>query len=538
MSTLIDPKTTEPEAAAHHIGKVRSHPSQNEGLIFEHSIPGKRAFDLPPLDVPAVDARAALGSDYVRESIEGFPEVSEIEVVRHFTRLSTWNYAIDLGMYPLGSCTMKYNPRVNEFVARLDGIATEHPYQPQELSQGCLKILHLLLKCLAEITGMDSGTLDPAAGAQGELTGLLLIRAYLEDTQGRPRKKVLIPDSAHGTNPATAVIAGYEVENIKSESHGQIDVEKLRELVTEDVAALMITNPSTLGIFEQRIPEIAEILHAKGALLYMDGANMNALAGVARPGDLGVDVMHLNLHKTFSTPHGGGGPGAGPVAMKKALEPFRPVPILVEKEGGRLVLEPVRPHSIGKVKAFSGNFGVLVRALAYILAYGPGIRQATEDAVLNANYIRKHLEGVYDLPYSLPSMHEVVFSDAIQKKNGVNTMDIAKRLIDYGFHPYTTAFPLIVPGALMIEPTESESKEECDLFIDAMKSIAEEAATTPDIVKTAPHTTRVRRLDEVGAARNPILRWDPSRPEKTSAQKKHDIADAKHREPAPVTPTA
>ncbi len=517
------------------IKKASRHTNQNEGLIFEKSSPGKRAFELPPLDVPSVDPADALGQNQRSEGVEGFPEVSEIEVIRHFTRLSTWNYAIDLGMYPLGSCTMKYNPRVNEFVARLDGIATEHPYQPQELSQGCLKILRLLEQCLLEITGMDTVTLQPAAGAQGELTGLLLIRAYLQK-QGNPRKKVLIPDSAHGTNPATAVIAGYEVENIKSESHGQIDVDKLKELVTPDVAALMITNPSTLGIFEQRIPEIAEILHAKGALLYMDGANMNALAGVARPGDLGVDVMHLNLHKTFSTPHGGGGPGAGPVAMKKMLEPFRPVPILVEKEGGRLALESVRPDSIGRVKAFSGNFGVLVRALAYILAYGPGIRQATEDAVLNANYIRKHLEGVYDLPYSLPSMHEVVFSDAHQKKSGVSTMDIAKRLIDYGFHPYTTAFPLIVPGALMIEPTESESKEECDLFIDAMRSIAEEAATNPDLVKTAPHSTRVRRLDEVGAARKPILRWDPSRQEADSSARhktKH-----KHLEPTPVIPTA
>src|SRR5437899_3153035 len=369
------------------IKKASRHTSQNEGLIFEKSSPGKRAFELPPLDVPAADPAKALGTNHRRAGIEGFPEVSEIEVLRHFTRLSTWNYAIDLGMYPLGSCTMKYNPRVNEFVARLDGIATEHPYQPQELSQGCLKIMRLLEKCLLEITGMD------------------------------------------------------------------------------------------------------------------------AITGVSRPGDLGVDVMHLNLHKTFSTPHGGGGPGAGPVAMKKILEPFRPVPILVEKEGGRLALEPMRPDSIGRVKAFSGNFGVLVRALAYILAYGPGVRQATEDAVLNANYIRKHLEGVYELPYSLPSMHEVVFSDAIQKKNGVSTMDIAKRLIDYGFHPYTTAFPLIVAGAMMIEPTESESKEECDLFIDAMKSIAVEAATTPEIVKTAPHTTRVKRLDEVGAARKPVLRW-------------------------------
>ncbi|HXM96071.1 MAG TPA: aminomethyl-transferring glycine dehydrogenase subunit GcvPB [Candidatus Dormibacteraeota bacterium] len=490
------------------IKKAARHITQSEGLIFEKSSPGKRAFELPPLDVPPVDAGEILGMHHRDEGIEEFPEVSEIEVLRHFTRLSTWNYAIDLGMYPLGSCTMKYNPRVNEFVARLDGLATEHPYQPQELSQGCLKIMRLLEQCLLEITGMDAITLQPAAGAQGELTGLLLIRAYLEK-QGNARKKVLIPDSAHGTNPATAVIAGYEVQNIKSESHGQIDVDKLRDLVTEDVAALMITNPSTLGIFEQRIPEIAKILHAKGALLYMDGANMNALTGVTRPGDLGVDVMHLNLHKTFSTPHGGGGPGAGPVAMKNILAPFRPVPILIEKEGGRLALETVRPESIGRVKAFSGNFGVLVRALAYILAYGPGVRQATEDAVLNANYIRKHLEGYFELPYSLPSMHEVVFSDAMQKKNGVSTMDIAKRLIDYGFHPYTTAFPLIVPGALMIEPTESESKEECDLFIDAMRSIAEEAKTNPQVVKTAPHSTRVGRLDEVGAARKPILRWKP-----------------------------
>jgi glycine cleavage system P protein (glycine dehydrogenase) subunit 2 len=488
------------------ITKASRHVNQNEGLIFEKSSPGKRAFDLPPLDVPALDPQKVLGANHRSEGVAGFPEVSEIEVLRHFTRLSTWNYAIDLGMYPLGSCTMKYNPRVNEFVARLDGIATEHPLQPQALSQGCLKILRLLERCLLEITGMDAITLQPAAGAQGELTGLLLIRAYLEG-QGNARKKVLVPDSAHGTNPATAVIAGYQVENIQSDPRGQIDVGKLHELVTEEVAALMITNPSTLGIFEERIADVAAILHAKGALLYLDGANMNALAGVARPGDFGVDVMHLNLHKTFSTPHGGGGPGAGPVAMKNIFEPFRPVPVLVEKEGGELALDEARPRSIGRVKAFSGNFGVLVRALAYILAYGPGIRHATEDAVLNANYIRKQLEGVFALPYSLPSMHEVVFSDAVQKPNGVNTMDIAKRLIDYGFHPYTTAFPLIVPGALMIEPTESESKEECDLFIQAMRAIAEEAKSIPEFVRSAPHTTRIGRLDQVAAARKPVLRW-------------------------------
>ncbi len=489
------------------IKKAGRHVSQGEGLIFEKSSPGKRGVELPPLDVPAADPVEALGVEYTREGIEGFPEVSEIEVVRHFTRISTWNYAIDYGMYPLGSCTMKYNPRVNEFVARLDGIADEHPYQPVELAQGCLRILKTLENILMAVTGMDAVTLQPAAGAQGELTGLLLIRAYLE-SQGNPRKKVLIPDSAHGTNPATAVIAGYAVENVKSDANGEIDVARLAEIVNEHVAALMLTNPNTLGIFEQSISRIAEILHAKGALLYMDGANMNALAGIARPGDFGVDVMHLNLHKTFSTPHGGGGPGAGPVAMKKILEPFMPTPVVVEKDG-RLAYDYNRPKSIGRVKAFYGNFGVLVRALAYALAYGPGMRQASEDAVLNANYIRKKLEDVYDLPYRLPCMHEVVFSDARQKKNGVSTMDIAKRLIDYGFHPYTTAFPLIVHGALMIEPTESESREECDQFIDAMRSIAEEAATHPELVKTAPHTTRIGRLDEVTAARKPILRWKP-----------------------------
>ncbi len=487
------------------IKKAGRHVSQNEGLIFEKSAPGKRGMELPPLDVPAVDPGAALGEEYARESVEGFPEVSEVEVLRHFTRLSTWNYSIDLGMYPLGSCTMKYNPRVNEFVARLDGIATEHPLQPQAVSRGCLEIMRTLQNCLLEITGMDACTLEPSAGAQGELTGLLMIRAYLE-SHGNPRRKVLIPDSAHGTNPATAVIAGYEVENIRSDAKGQIDVEALKLQVDDDVAALMITNPSTLGVFEPRIGEIAQILHQRGALLYMDGANMNALAGISRPGDFGVDVMHLNLHKTFSQPHGGGGPGSGPVVVKKILGPFLPVPVLVEKNG-RPVLEVHRHTSIGRVRAFCGNFGVLVRALAYILAYGPGIRQATEDAVVNANYIRRKLEDVYELPYKSASMHEVVFSDARQKKNGVTTMDIAKRLIDYGFHPYTTAFPLIVPGALMIEPTESESKEECDLFVEAMRSIAEEAATNPELVKTAPHSTRVGRLDEVTAARKPILRW-------------------------------
>src|ERR1700728_3569174 len=488
------------------IKKVRPHISPNEDLLFERSSPGKKGYQLPELDVPAVDARAALGGSHVRAEIEGFPEVSEVEAIRHFTRLSTWNYAIDHGMYPLGSCTMKYNPRVNELVARTEGLAWAHPYQPESLSQGALEIMAHLESALLEITGMDAITLQPAAGAHGELTGILLIRALLEQ-RGNPRKKILIPDSAHGTNPATAAIAGYVVENIRSDEHGLLDLAALEKSVTEDVAGLMVTNPNTLGVFESRIIEAAEILHRKGALLYMDGANMNALVGIARPGDCGVDVMHLTLHKTFSTPHGGGGPGGGPVAVKKALEPFLPVPRL-RQEGDRWTFDYDRPPSIGKVRAFYGNFGVLVRALAYILAHGGnGLRAATMDAVLNANYIRKALEPWYDLPYALPNMHEVVFSDERQARLGVRTGDIAKRLIDYGFHPYTVSFPLIVPGALMIEPTESESREELDLFVDAMRQIAREVDENPQLVLDAPHSTRVSRLDETTAARKPILRW-------------------------------
>jgi glycine dehydrogenase subunit 2 len=435
--------------------------------------------------------------------------VSEVEALRHFTRLSTWNYAIDYGMYPLGSCTMKYNPRVNEVVARLEGLAWAHPYQPESLSQGCLEVMARLEAALAEISGMDAVTLQPAAGAHGELTGILLIRALLE-SRGDARKKILIPDSAHGTNPATAAIAGYAVENIKSTSAGLLDVAALARIVDGDVAALMVTNPNTLGVFEENIVQAAEILHAKGAMLYMDGANMNALVGIARPGDFGVDALHLNLHKTFSTPHGGGGPGAGPVAVKKALEPFLPVPRL-KRSGKKWAWDYNRKRSIGRVRAFYGNFGVLVRALAYILAHGgPGLRNATVDAVLNANYIRKGLEPYYDLPYASPSMHEVVFSDARQQPCGVRTGDIAKRLIDYGFHPYTVSFPLIVYGALMIEPTETEGVLELDAFIDAMISIAKEAETDPQFVKDAPYTTRTSRVDEVTAARKPVLRWKPS----------------------------
>ena len=486
------------------IKKATTHISQNEGLIFEKSSPGKKAYKLPPLDVPAVDPAELLG-DHAREDLGEMPEVSEIEIIRHYTRISTWNYAVDHGMYPLGSCTMKYNARVNEYVARLMGLAEAHPYQPERISQGALRILKMLSEQLIEITGMDAITLQPAAGAHGELTGILMVRAY-QESRGNPRKKILIPDSAHGTNPATAAMSGYAVENLKSNSRGMVDMASLEAQVNQDVAALMLTNPNTLGVFEQEIHKIADVLHAKGALMYMDGANMNALVGKVRPGDFGADVMHLNLHKTFSTPHGGGGPGSGPVACKKILEPFLPAPIVIQKRDGTLGFDYNRPKSIGRVRMFYGNFGMHVRALAYIMANGPdGLRQTTEDAVLNANYIRKKLEGVYDLPYSTPTMHEVVFSDRLQTPKGLKTGDIAKRLIDYGFHPYTVSFPLVVHGALMIEPTESESKEELDQFIDAMKAIAEEAEQNPELIAEAPFNTRISRLDEVSAARKPVF---------------------------------
>ena len=486
--------------------KVLPHLTQNEALLFERSSAGKRGVALAALDVPQVDAEALLGSAY-RSAKAELPEVSEVEVMRHFTRLSTWNYAIDLGMYPLGSCTMKYNPRVNELVARTEGLAEAHPYRPDSLAQGALELLSELQDALIEITGMDAITLQPAAGAHGEMTGIMLVRAWHE-SQGNPRKKVIIPDSAHGTNPATAAICGYKVENLKSNAEGGIDLDALRAQVDEETAALMITNPSTIGVFESQIAEIAEILHAKGALLYMDGANMNALMGKARPGDFGVDVMHLNLHKTFSTPHGGGGPGAGPVVCKKFLDPFLPTPVLVQGKDGAKHWSYDRPQSLGRVRAWYGNVGVLLRALAYILANGPdGLRQSTEDAVLNANYLRKKLEDLYELPFQTASLHEVVFSDKRQQEHGVKTGAIAKRLIDYGFHPYTVSFPMIVHGALMIEPTESEPVEELDQFVNAMRAIAREAEEQPELVNSAPHSTRVRKLDEVLAARKPVLRW-------------------------------
>ncbi len=488
------------------IKKVTPHITQNEPLLFELSSPGKRAYQLPALDVPEVDPAEALGAENVRSEIEGMPEVSEVEVIRHFTRLSTWNYGIDLGLFPLGSCTMKYNPRVNELVARTEGLLWAHPYQPESLSQGAMEVIAALENALADITGMDALTLQPAAGAHGEMTGIFLIRAFLE-SQGNARKKILIPDSAHGTNPATAMMAGYTVTNVKSNDRGMVDVEALAAIVDEDTAGLMLTNPNTVGVFEQDVVKIAGILHAKGAQVYMDGANMNALVGITRPGDFGIDVMHLNLHKTFSTPHGGGGPGAGAVAVKSHLIPFLPTPRL-KKVGGRWTFDYDLPHSIGKVRSFYGNFGVLVRALAYIMAHGgEGLRRATLDALLNANYLRKLLEPYYQIAYQAPSMHECVFSDDWQAKRGVRTGDIAKRLIDYGFHPYTVSFPLIVRGALMIEPTETEGKRELDLFVDALISIAAEIEEDPQIVLKAPHLTRTSRVDEVTAARKPILRW-------------------------------
>ena len=479
-----------------------------EPLVFEISGRGKRAFSLPELDVPLDKNR--LKDLAIRGDIEGFPEVSEIEIVRHFTRLSKPNYCIDEGFYPLGSCTMKYNPKINERIASLPELQTAHPYTPSGLVQGNLEILKKTEEFLEEITGMDSVSLQPAAGAQGELAGMMLIRSLHEDG-GDPRKTVLIPDSAHGTNPSSAHICGYQVQEIRSNEKGIVDLDGLTKAMTDDVAALMITNPNTLGIFETDIQKIAEIVHSKGGYVYMDGANMNALVGTCRPGDMGVDVIHLNLHKTFSTPHGGGGPGSGPVAVKKAFGPYLPIPV-IEKKEGLYGLTFNRPKSIGRVRSFYGNFLVVVKALTYILSLGPeGIKEISGAAVLNSNYIRESLKDIYFLKYKTPTLHECVFSDKYQKPHGVTNLDIAKRLIDYGLHPPTMSFPLVVPGALMIEPTETESKRDLDLFIKAMKSIAREAEKNPELLKAAPHSSYVRRLDEVRAARQPVLRWERKR---------------------------
>jgi len=471
----------------------------DEKLIFEHSDPGRKGYSLPELDVP----KAALPSSLVRDEVSGFPEVSEVDVVRHFTRLSTWNYGVDSGFYPLGSCTMKYNPKVNEVAARLPGLANVHPETPERLCQGALALMYELQGALAEISGFSAVTLQPAAGAHGELTGMLMIRAFHE-ARGRSRRKVLIPDTAHGTNPATAALCGYEVVPVSSD--GVLGADAVAAAMDEDVAALMVTNPNTLGLFESQIREVCDIVHAKGGLVYCDGANLNALMGIARPGDMGLDVMHFNLHKTFSTPHGGGGPGSGPVGVSDELVPFLPVPVVV-REGEGFRLEYDRSHSIGRMRAFHGNFGILVRAYAYIRSMGAaGLRHASEMAVLNANYIRARLEGTYHLPYPARSLHEVVFSDR-DLQGGCHTLDVAKRLIDYGYHPPTVYFPLVVKGAIMIEPTETESKEILDEFCDAMIAIAGEAAEQPELLHEAPVRTRTRRLDETRAARKPRLKW-------------------------------
>ncbi|HUP47786.1 MAG TPA: aminomethyl-transferring glycine dehydrogenase subunit GcvPB [Thermoanaerobaculia bacterium] len=481
--------------------------SNREGLLFEHSRTGRRGYQLPALDVPEQELETLIPGALRREEVAGEVEVSEVDVIRHFTRLSKLNVSIDAGLYPLGSCTMKHNPRINEEIARTPGFALSHPLQADHQVQGNLELLWWLEQTLKEIFGLPRVTLQPVAGAHGELTGILMVHKALAGS-GNPRKYILIPDSAHGTNPASAAFAGYEVRELKSSSRGTVDLSALEQAVTEDVAALMVTVPNTLGVFESEIRKMADILHAKGAYLYCDGANLNSFVGVARPGDMGIDVIHSNLHKTFSTPHGGGGPGAGPVGVSEALVPYLPSPTVERREDGTFYLEHDHPRSIGRMRAFNGNFGVLVRALTYMRSMGPtGLRRIAQLAVLNANYIRARLKGAYHLPYGSPTLHEVVFSDKHQTARDVHTLDIAKRLMDYGFHPPTIYFPLIVSGALMIEPTESEPKEELDAFCEAMLAIAREAEERPELVRSAPHTTPVRRLDEARAARNPVLRW-------------------------------
>jgi glycine dehydrogenase subunit 2 len=467
-------------------------------LIFELSKKGREGIQAPPTDVP--QARVSLRMQ--RKAPLRLPEVTENQVVRHYVNLSTMNHHVDKDLYPLGSCTMKYSPKINDEIAAHPGFSALHPMQPVSTVQGALRVLHALSQALCEIAGMDAITLQPAAGAQGELTALLIFRAYLMKRDGNPRRKVIIPDSAHGTNPASIAMAGYEVVQTASGPDGLLDIGGLEKAVDADTAALMVTNPNTLGLFESRISEAVACMHNAGGLVYMDGANLNALMGITRPGDMGFDACHLNLHKTFSTPHGGGGPGSGPVAVKRHLEPFLPVPVLSTKDGGYF-WEWNRPDSMGQMHGFYGNFGVAVRALAYILMMGSdGLYAVSENAIINANYLRARLAYHYDLPYSQPCMHEVVFSGDRQKAHGVKTLDIAKRLLDFGFHPPTVYFPLIVHEALMIEPTETESKETLDRFVEAMIQIDHESQAEPERLRDAPMNTPVRRLDEVGAARN------------------------------------
>ncbi|HOJ20400.1 MAG TPA: aminomethyl-transferring glycine dehydrogenase subunit GcvPB [Armatimonadota bacterium] len=483
----------------------------SEPLIFELSRPGRVAFSLPECDVPERPVEELIPAGQIRGDLP-LPEVSEPQVVRHFTRLSRMNYGVDMGFYPLGSCTMKYNPRVNEAAAALPGFATAHPLAGEEHSQGALQLLYELQEMLAEIAGMDAVTLQPVAGAQGELTGLLMIRAYHLERGDTARTRILVPDSSHGTNPATAARCGYTITSVPSNDRGRVDLEQLRAAMDSQVAALMLTNPNTLGLFEDEVLEVTRIVHEGGGLVYMDGANMNAILGIARPGDLGFDVMHFNLHKTFSTPHGGGGPGAAAVAAKAHLEPYLPVPRVVRREGAYALSEE-HPRSIGRMHTFYGNFANLVRAYTYLRTLGPeGLRLVAENAVLNANYLLALLKEDYEVPYGDRCMHEFVASAQQQAEKGVRALDIAKRLIDHGFHPPTMYFPLIVREALMIEPTETESIETLDAFAEAMREIAREAREQPEVVHDAPHptplvTVPVSRVDEVAAARHPNLRW-------------------------------
>jgi len=471
----------------------------NEPLLWEKGAKGRSGISMPRRDV---------GTFPIDEKLVGpvpdFPELCEVDVVRHYTRLSQWNYGVDTGMYPLGSCTMKYNPKVNEYLASMPGFAGSHPLLPPTMVQGALQLMHDLERFLAEIAGMDATTLQPAAGAQGELTGIVLIHAYL-DSEGMHRSKIIIPDTAHGTNPASTTLCGFQPIPVKSNEQGILSPESVAAVMDEDVAGIMVTNPNTLGLFEENIRKISDIVHAKGGLVYCDGANVNAVMGIVQMGKIGVDVMHLNLHKTFSTPHGGGGPGSGPVCVKKHLEPFLPVPRVIH-EGGYYQLSYDHPQSIGKVHGFYGNFGVMIKAYSYILSMGPeDIKRASQLAVLNANYLKESLKTVFDLPYDRPCMHECIFSDKKLHPHKVTTLDVAKRLLDYGFHPPTIYFPLVVQGAIMVEPTETESKETLDEFIRACKSIVEEVKERPDLLHEAPLNPKVRRLDEAAAARQPCL---------------------------------
>jgi glycine dehydrogenase subunit 2 len=475
-------------------------------LIYEKSKPGRRASSIPrPEGLPTPDVPEELR----RADPPRLPEVHELELVRHFTELSTRNYGIDTGFYPLGSCTMKYNPRINERLVMLPGFAQIHPLQEEDGIQGALELEWRLQEILAEVTGLDAVSLQPAAGSQGELTGLMLVRAYFDDIgEGEQRRKVVIPDTAHGTNPASVTMAGYELTPVRTDARGNIDVEDLRAKVDEHTAALMLTNPSTLGLFDENIEEIERIFHGAGAVMYYDGANLNAVCGISRPGDMGFDIVHINLHKTFSQPHGGGGPGGGPVAVRKMLEPFLPVPAVVRRDDGTFGLDYGRPKSIGKVRGYTGPFGVFVRSYAYIRMYGPRLREMSETAVLNANYMLARLKDAYDLPFDRLCMHEFVLSArTLKRDHGASALDVAKRLMDYGFHPPTVYFPLIVPEALMVEPTETEPKETLDAFCDAMLEIAREAADDVALLKDAPHERPVRRLDEVRAAKNPVVKY-------------------------------